>query len=198
MSNKDKVSYIALYIKCDGFAYPYRVFYKYNNQNIVYNSTFKDTVSANLFLKELYENVNPGFLHYNYTMQEYDAKSKDTYFFNIKNDAIKKAYEYDGLAKPVYNLRPLKRTCKKLFGKGLKSTKVKNDGQLKEFFTCAGIISAVLIPSFAFVSYEYVKSQKILKDIDEKEKHIKEMENKIQDLEYKTINMMDTIKQNNR
>ena len=195
----DKVKYISLYIKCDGFAHPYRVFYKYNEQNIVYNHTFEDINSANLFLKELYEKVEPGFLHYNYTMQKYDAKSKDAYFFNKENDAIKKAYEYDGLAKPVYNLRPLKKAYKELVGKSLKSPKMKNNEQLKEFFTCAGIISAVLVPAFAVVSYEYVKTQKMLKYIDAKEKNIKEMEKKIQELESKTINMMDTvIKQNSR
>jgi len=194
----DKVRYVAIYIKCDGFAHPYRVFYKYNEQNVVYNNTFEDIDSANNFLKELYEKVEPGFLHYNYTMPQYNAKSKDAYFFNTGNDAIKKAYEYDGLAKPVYNMRPLKKSYKELFGKGLKLSKAKNNEQLKEFFACAGIISAVLVPAFAFVSYEYIKLQKMEKYIDEKEKNIKEMENKVQELESKTINMMDTVKQNNR
>ena len=194
----DKVKYISLYIKCDGFAYPYRVFYKYNEQNVCYNNTFENIDSANHFLKELYEKVEPGFLHYNYTMPKYDSKSKDAYFFNRGNDSIKNAYEYDGLAKPVYNMRPLKKAYKELVGKSLKSPKMKNNEQLKEFFTCAGIISAVLVPAFAFVSYEYVKTQKMLKYIDAKEKNIKEMEKKVQELESKTINMMDTLKQNSR
>ena len=131
-------------------------------------------------------------------MQKYDAKSKDAYFFNKENDAIKNAYEYDGFAKPVYNFRPLKKAYKKLFQKSLNLPKAQHNEQLREFFACAGIISAFVIPSFAFVSYEYIKTQKMLKDIDAQEKYIKEMENKIQELEAKTINMMDTIKQNNR
>lgn len=194
----DKVKYIALYIKCDGFAYPFRVFHKYTNQNIFYERTFETIDSANFYLKGLYENVEPGFLHYNYTMSEYNAKSKEAYFFSKKNDAIKKACEYDGFAKPVYNLSPLKKAYKELFQKSLNLPKAQHNEQLREFFACAGIISAFVIPSFAFVSYEYIETQKMLKYIDEKEKHIKEMENKIQELESKTINVVDTIKQNKR
>lgn len=198
----DKVRYVAIYIKCDGFAHPYRVFYKYNEQNVVYNNTFEDIDSANNFLKELYEKVEPGFLHYNYTMPQYNAKSKDAYFFNTENDAIKKAYEYDGLAKPVYNMRPLKKSYKELFGRRLKLTGEHKNRQIKKYCWVVGA-AVVLVTPFALLSYEFSKQQKMLKDADEKLKNMqdteKRLENKVQELEAsKTINMMDTVKQNNR
>ena len=202
----DKIKYIALYIKCDGFAYPYRVFNKYNEQNIVYNHTFKDIDSANLFLKELYEKVEPGFLHYNYTMPEYNAKSKDAYFFNRENDAIKKAYEHDGLAKPVYNLRPLKRAYKELFGKKLNLTedksKKKSTGKtvkqkVKEIVVPVGVALAVTSP-VALLMYQVYDMNIKLQQAEESAARVEEMEKKVQELESKTINMMDTLKQNNR
>ena len=205
----DKIKYIALYIKCDGFAYPFRIFYKYNNENIVYNRTFENVKSANVFLKELYEKVEPGFLHYNYTMQKYDAASKGAYFFNIENDAIKKAYEYDGLAKPVYNLRPLKRAYKELFGKKLnltegkikqektKSTEKTMKQKVKEIVIPLGVAAAVTSP-VALLMYQVNDAQKKLKQAEESSARVEEMEKHIQELEAKTINMMDTIKQNNR
>ena len=205
----DKIKYIALYIKCDGFAYPFRIFYKYNNENIVYNRTFENVKSANVFLKELYEKVEPGFLHYNYTMQKYDATSKGAYFFNIENDAIKKAYEYDGLAKPVYNLRPLKRAYKELFGKKLNLTecKIKQEKtestektmkqKVKEIVIPLGVAAAVTSP-VALLMYQVNDAQKKLKQAEESAARVEEMEKHIQELESKTINMMDTIKQNNR
>ncbi len=205
----DKIKYIALYIKCDGFAYPFRIFYKYNNENIVYNRTFENIKSANVFLKELYEKVEPGFLHYNYTMQKYDETSKGAYFFNIENDAIKKAYEYDGLAKPVYNLRPLKRAYKELFGKKLNLTegKIKQEKtestektmkqKVKEIVIPLGVAAAVTSP-VALLMYQVNDAQKKLKQAEESAARVEEMEKHIQELEAKTINMMDTIKQNNR
>ena len=194
----DTVKYIAIYIKCDGFAYPFRVFYKYNNQHIVYNRTFKDMASANLFLKELYEKVEPGFLHYNYTMPKYDAKSKDAYFFSKKNDAIKNAYEYDGLAKPVVDMRPLNRACKKMFGKGLKQNRERIRNVCLDIATLGMSAFIISLPVFFFV-----RAHKMLKHVEDMEKNTKEselrIEQKLQELEEnKTINMMDTIKQNNR
>lgn len=207
----DNIGYISLYIKCDGFAYPFRIFYKYNNENIVYNRTFENVKSANVFLKELYEKVEPGFLHYNYTMQKYDATSKGAYFFNIENDAIKKAYEYDGLAKPVYNLRPLKRAYKELFGKKLNLTGNKNKEdsteknltgistkqEVKNIVISLGVAAAITSP-FALLMYQVNDAQKKLKQAEESAARVEEMEKHIQELESKTINMMDTIKQNNR
>lgn len=198
----DKVNYIVLYIKCDGFAYPYRVFHKYNEQNIVYNHTFEDINSANLFLKELYEKVEPGFLHYNYTMPEYNAKSKDAYFFNIKNDAIKNVSEYDGLAKPVYNVGPLKKAYKELFEKKLDIKETENPvkQKVKEFIVPLGIAVAVCSP-FALLMYQVNDAHNKLKQAEESVERAKEMEKKIQRLEAETIKlnmMMDTIKQNNR
>ncbi len=196
------VKYISLYIKCDGFAYPYRVFYKYNEQNVCYNNTFENIDSANHFLKELYEKVEPGFLHYNYTMPEYNAKSKDAYFFNRGNDSIKNAYEYDGLAKPVYNLRPLKKAYRELFGSRLKLPSEHNNQQVKNNALLIGVMF-ILVSSLGILSYEFYKQQKMLKDADAKLKQMQEyekyLENKIRELEAsKTINMMDTIKQNKR
>ena len=205
----DKVKYITLYIKCDGFAYPYRVFHKYNEQNIVYNHTFEDINSANLFLKELYEKVEPGFLHYNYTMPEYNAKSKDAYFFNRGNDSIKNAYEYDGLAKPVYNMRPLKKAYRELFGKKLNLTesKIRQEKteatektikqKIKEFVIPFGVAMAVTSP-IALLMYEVYDMNIKLQQVEERAKRVEEMEKKVQELESKTINMMDTIKQNSR
>lgn len=195
----DKVNYIVLYIKCDGFAYPYRVFHKYNKENIFYNNTFKDINSANLFLKELYEKVEPGFLHYNYTMPEYNAKSKDAYFFNIKNDAIKNVSEYDGLAKPVYNVGPLKKAYKELFEKKLDIKETENPvkHKVKEFIVPLGIAVAVTSPA-ALLMYEVHDMNIKLQQAEERAKHVEEMEKKVQELKSKTINMMDTIKQNNR
>ena len=202
----DKIKYIALYIKCDGFAYPFRIFYKYNNENIVYNRTFENVKSANVFLKELYEKVEPGFLHYNYTMPEYNAKSKDAYFFRMENDAIKKAYEHDGLAKPVYNLRPLKRAYKELFGKKLNLTedksKKKSTGKtvkqkVKEIVVPVGVALAVTSP-VALLMYQVYDMNIKLQQAEESATRVEEMEKKVQELESKTINMMDTLKQNNR
>ena len=202
----NKVTYVAIYISCDGFAHPYRVFHKYDEQNIVYNNTFKDIGSANLFLKELYEKVEPGFLHYNYTMPLYNAKSKDAYFFNRENDAIKKAYEHDGLAKPVYNLRPLKRAYKELFGKKLnltedkskkKSTEKTVKQKIKEIVVPFGVAMAVTSP-IALLMYEVYDMNIKLQQAEESAARVEEMEKHIQELEAKTINMMDTIKQNNR
>ena len=205
----DKVKYISLYIKCDGFAHPYRVFHKYNEQNIVYDHTFEDINSANLFLKELYEKVEPGFLHYNYTMPEYNAKSKDAYFFNRGNDSIKNAYEYDGLAKPVYNMRPLKKAYRELFGKKLNLTesKIRQEKteatektikqKIKEFVIPFGVAMAVTSP-FALLMYEVYDMNIKLQQVEERAKRVEEMEKKVQELESKTINMMDTLKQNSR
>ena len=202
----DKIKYIALYIKCDGFAYPYRVFYRYNDENIVYNHTFENINSANIFLKELYEKVEPGFLHYNYTMPLYNAKSKDAYFFNRENDAIKKAYEHDGLAKPVYNLRPLKRAYKELFGKKLNLTENKSKEKptekslkqkVKEVVVPVGVAMAVTSP-VALLMYGVYDMNIKLQQVEESAKRVEEMEKKVQELESKTINMMDTLKQNNR
>lgn len=208
----DKVNYIALYIKCDEYAYPYHVLHKYNNENTVYNNVFKDMKSANIFLKELYENVPPIFLHYNYTMPEYNAKSKDAYFFNMKNDVIKNASEYDGLAKPVYNMEPLKKAYKELFEKKLNLTESKirqekteatektTKQKIKEFVIPFGIAVAVCSP-VAFLMYQVNDAHNKLKQAEESVERAKEMEKKIQKLEAETIKlnmMMDTIKQNNR
>ena len=182
------------------------MFHKYDEQNIVYNNTFKDIGSANLFLKELYEKVEPGFLHYNYTMPEYNAKSKDAYFFYRKNDAIKKAYEHYGLAKPVYNLRPLKRAYKELFGKKLNLTENKSKEKptekslkqkVKETIIPFGVAMAVTSP-VALLMYEVYDMNIKLQQAEESAARVEEMEKHIQELETKTINMMDTIKQNNR
>ena len=189
----DKVKYIAIYIKCDGLHTPYRVLHKYNEQNIVYNHTFEDIDSANLFLKELYEKVEPGFLHYNYTMPEYNAKSKDAYFFNRGNDSIKNAYEYDGLAEPVYNLRPLKKAYRELFGKKLNLTESKirqkrtTKQKVKEFVIGYGIAVAVASP-VALLMYEIHDMNIKLQQVEERAKRVEEMEKKVQELESKTIN----------
>ena len=125
----NKVKYISLYIKCDDSGYPYRVSYQYDDKNILYRDKFQDMKSANNFLKELYAKVEPGFLHYNYTMPKYNAESKDAYFFVLHNDQIKQAYEHDFLARPVNNMRTLKRSYKELYGKRLKLNGNKQPGK---------------------------------------------------------------------
>ena len=160
-------------------------------------------------MKELYEKVEPGFLHYNYTMPEYNAKSKDAYFFNRGNDSIKNAYEYDGLAKPVYNMRPLKKAYRELFGKKLNLTesKIRQEKteatektikqKIKEFVIPFGVAMAVTSP-VALLMYEIYDMNIKLQQVEERAKRVEEMEKKVQELESKTINMMDTIKQNSR
>ena len=120
-------------------------------------------------------------------------------FFNIKNDAIKNVSEYDGLAKPVYNVGPLKKAYKELFGKKLDIKETENPvkQKVKEFIVPLGIAVAVTSPA-ALLMYEVHDMNIKLQQAEERTKHVEEMEKKVQELESKTINMMDTIKQNNR
>lgn len=69
--------------------------------------------------------------------------------------------------------------------------------KIKEIVIPFGVAMAVISP-IALLMYEVYDMNIKLQQTEERAKRVEEMEKKIQELETKTINMMDTIKQNNR
>ena len=103
-------------------------------------------------------------------------------------------------------MRPLKRAYKELFKKRLnlkedkskeKPTEKSVKQKIKEIVIPFGVAMSVTSP-IALLMYEVHDMDIKLKQAEESAARVEEMEKKIQELETKTINMMDTIKQNNR
>lgn len=69
--------------------------------------------------------------------------------------------------------------------------------KVKEVVVPVGVALAVTSP-IALLMYEVYDMNIKLQQVEERAKRVEEMEKKVQELESKAINMMDTIKQNNR
>ena len=184
MNNKKTVTSIRMYIRRDKLGDIYCIDYMYKNDDEIHNRKFEHNMdSANEFLKELYENVDVNFYHYNHTMYSYDNKNTTAYFFNATNThASYHDHHFMSSCVGDEGRKVLKNAYKNMFDKKLKPSRARIQQELKNITFALGVSIMVMTPIVSLI-YAVNKQEEELNKLKQTEQKLEQTEQKLQQIE---------------
>ena len=184
MNNKKTVTSIRMYIRRDKLGDIYCIDYMYKNDDEIHKRKFEHNMdSANKFLKELYENIDIYFYHYNHTMLLYNNKHTTAYFFNASNTQASSSDVHFGLSYVgKEGIEALKNAYKNMFDKKLKPSRACIKYEAKTI-AVALIVSIMVMTPLCGVIYDINKQEKELNKLKQTEQKLEQAEQKLQQIE---------------